>query len=244
MKRLFRLALLALVLALVALGSALTAMRFAIHGSEVKVPKLVGVPLGQAQAALGDAGLLLETEDRFYSPTAAEGSIVSQWPAAGTRVRRGWHVRVGVSLGPAQQDVPDVIGQSGRAGEINVKRRGVEVGTVAVAHLPGLPADQVVAESPPPESGRMTSPKVNLLVTAPEQDQSYLMPDFTGWKLADAARVIQAAGFKVTQAGAPAPTQSGADAVQAFSSAPVAHQNPVPGQKVSPGTMVVLQAAP
>ena len=42
MKSFFRLVLLALVLLVVALISALTAMRLAIHGHEVAVPDLVG----------------------------------------------------------------------------------------------------------------------------------------------------------------------------------------------------------
>ena len=42
MKSFFRLVLLALVLLVVALVSALTAMRLAIHGHEVAVPDLVG----------------------------------------------------------------------------------------------------------------------------------------------------------------------------------------------------------
>jgi beta-lactam-binding protein with PASTA domain len=242
MKRFFRLLLLALVLILVALLSAFTAMRFAIHGREVKIPKLIGMPLPQAQAMLGDAGLLLDPEDRFYSSTIAGGSIVAQWPAAGTTVRRGWHVRVGVSLGAPRADVPDVLGQSARAGEINVKRRGVEVGAIAIAHLPGLPADQVVAESPPPESGALQSPNIDLLVTAPQDEQNFVMPDFTGWRLAEAARVIQAAGFKVTQPGAP-PQKSAEAAPPEFSQAPVLRQSPAAGQKVSPGTTIVLETS-
>ncbi len=41
MKAFFRFVLLALMLLLVAMASALLAMRFAIHGSEVTVPKVV-----------------------------------------------------------------------------------------------------------------------------------------------------------------------------------------------------------
>ena len=43
MRKFFRMLLLALVLLTVALVSALTAMRFAIHGREVTIPKLVGM---------------------------------------------------------------------------------------------------------------------------------------------------------------------------------------------------------
>src|SRR6516164_9641116 len=49
MKRFFQLALLALVLVAVAMVSALTAMRLAIHGRQVRVPNVVGMNSAQAR---------------------------------------------------------------------------------------------------------------------------------------------------------------------------------------------------
>jgi len=240
MRRLFRLALLTMVLLLVSLVSALTAMRFAIHGREVRTPNLVGLSLPKAGGALTEMGLLMETGDSFYSQNIPEGSVVSQTPAAGTKVRRGWRVRVAVSLGASRASVPDVVGQSGRAGEINVRRRGLEVGTMAVVHLPGLPPDQVVGESPPPNaSGGLMSPKVTLLITAPEEGRALVMPDFTGKSAAEAARAIEQAGLRLANRG------SDLDTTYHGTKPPpppgrVVHQSPSPGQKVTPGTTVIL----
>ena len=47
---------LALVLVIVAMVSALTAMRFAIHGQEVAVPPLVGLTSGGSGAGGGGTG--------------------------------------------------------------------------------------------------------------------------------------------------------------------------------------------
>lgn len=247
MKRGFRLVLLGLVLLLVSLVSALTAMRIAIHGREVRVPNLAGMPVGKADEALSYAGLVMEIEDHFYSAAVPQGAVVSQVPSAGTRVRRGWRVRVGVSLGATHASVPDVVGESGRAGEINVQRRGLELGTVAVAHLPGLPPDQVIAESPPPGTRGMTSPRVNLLITAPEQDETYVMPDLSGRTLAQAAQTLQNAGLKLGNFPLKgAREDSGAQIPPELASVRVNGQSPAAGQRVSPGTVVMLQlpAAP
>lgn len=243
MRRFFRSAMLGLVLILVGLSSALTAMRFAIHGREAKVPKLTGMTLPQAEGAVANAGMILDVEERFFSATIPEGAVVSQVPEAGTNVRRGWHVRIAMSLGPQRESVPDVLGESGRAGEINVRRRGLEV-TTAVVHLPGLPADQVVAQSPPPDSGVLVSPKVNLLITAPEEDQSMVMPDLTGHHVVEAAKQLADAGLKLGGGLNPAGTLAPLDAAQkAPSGATVLHQTPAPGQKISPGDTVVLEVA-
>src|SRR5512143_646023 len=197
MRRFFRYVLMVLVLLTVMLLSAMTAMRMAIHGREVTIPKLTGLSLEQAERSTSANGLLLDTENRFYSDTVPEGRIVSQLPAAGTRVRRGWKMRIALSLGPQRAIIPDLTGQSPRAAEINVRRRGLDVGVVAVAHIPEAPPDQVLAQSPPPNAASVSSPKVNLVVSAPEESQAYVMPNLVGRHLPDATQALQQAGLKL-----------------------------------------------
>src|ERR1700730_11181069 len=99
MKSAIRFALLALVLVIVAMVSALTAMRMAIHGQEVAVPALVGLGPAEAERAAAGLGLQISIERQYYSPQIPEGKIMSQLPLPGTKVRRGWQVRVGQGLG-------------------------------------------------------------------------------------------------------------------------------------------------
>src|SRR5258708_10454021 len=89
MKSFIRFSILALVLVTVALVSALTAMRFAIHGQEVAVPSLVGLAPAEAERAIAGMGLQIEIERQYYSPQIPEGKIMSQLPLPGTKVRRG-----------------------------------------------------------------------------------------------------------------------------------------------------------
>ncbi|HUR37497.1 MAG TPA: PASTA domain-containing protein, partial [Terriglobales bacterium] len=67
MRRWFRYLLLGLMLVLVMMASALTAMRFAIHGREVKVPNLVGRTVAEAEESANSLGLILMVENKFYS---------------------------------------------------------------------------------------------------------------------------------------------------------------------------------
>ena len=235
MKSFVQVVLLALVLVAVAMVSALTAMRLAIHGRQVRVPNVVGMSLAQARKAAGAAGLLLDREGGFYSRDLPEGRLLSQIPAAGTLVRRGWQVRVAESLGPQRIAVPDLLNQSQRAAELNITRRGLDVGTVAVAHIPDLPPDQVVAQSPPPNTQGAASPKINLLVTAPAEPAALIMPSFVGRQLGDATKTIQDAGLRVAVVNhVPVPT---------LAVGMVLKQSPGAGQKVTPGTAVTLDVA-
>ncbi|HYX68713.1 MAG TPA: PASTA domain-containing protein [Terriglobales bacterium] len=241
MLRIFRLMLLTLILMLVALVSALITMRFAIHGREVEIPKVIGMTTGAARDQLGSHGLRLAVEDRFYSSEVPEGRVVSQLPQPGTKVRRGWVVRVAESLGPQRAMVPDVIGQSERAAEINLQRRGLDVGTVAQGQLPGFPDDQVISQSPPPNANT-ASPKVSLLVNSAGGSESYVMPDFTGKRLGDAARVIEQAGLHIAgpgnslQNGSLSPEAAARNAELAWEV--IVRQSPSAGQRVTADTAI------
>src|SRR5436305_11566036 len=100
-ERIFKYFLLALMLLMVATLSGLTAMRFAIHGGEVKVPKIIGLTPENASAILTDRGLIMDVQDRFYSPEISEGKIMSQAPSPDAVVRRAYRVRVAVKIGRA-----------------------------------------------------------------------------------------------------------------------------------------------
>ena len=131
MKSAVRFVLLALVLLVVAMVSALTAMRFAIHGQEVTVPALVGMSPAEAERGVAGLGLQMTIERQYYSPQIPEGKIMSQLPLPGTKVRRGWQVRVAQSLGPTRVAIPDVTGESEHAAELNIRRRGLDVASLA-----------------------------------------------------------------------------------------------------------------
>jgi eukaryotic-like serine/threonine-protein kinase len=243
MKPLFRFAMLALALVVVALVSALTAMRFAIHGQEVQVPAIVGLTPSDAERAVAGLGLQIAVERQYYSPQIPEGRIMTQLPLPGTKVRRGWQVRVAQSMGPQRVSIPDVTKQSERAAELNIRRRGLEVASTAEMQLPGTPADQVLAQSPPANASQVAAPRTSLLVTVAADAPAYVMPSFVGQPLGSASRTLQDAGFKLgTVSMAPPPATSAASTS--------ATANNVPSISISvesqpsPASMIVTQWPP
>jgi beta-lactam-binding protein with PASTA domain len=225
---------LGLVLLLVFLASALLAMRYAIQGREVHVPRLIGLTPAEAERVANSDGLILSVESRFYSPSVPAGRINSQSPAPAATVRRGWKIRVAASLGTQHAAVPNLIGQSQHAAGINVSRRGLEIGTVAAIHLPGAAPDTVVAQSPPPEATEVTSPKVGLLFAATDNAQRYLMPSFVGKTLADANVALIKGGFTLGKVH----TVAGIDGKAAGLPGIVVRQFPLAGQRVAAGATI------
>src|SRR5689334_2842614 len=108
MKKFFRFVLMTMVLIAVGLMSALTAMRVAIHGRETTVPSFLKLSPAEAERTAFTNGLSVVLEGLFYSNDIPEGRIVSQMPPPGTRVRRGWRVRLAQSLGQQRVIIPNV----------------------------------------------------------------------------------------------------------------------------------------
>lgn len=197
MKPLFRVVFLGLAMLLVGMLSGLLAMRFAIHGQEVQVPGIVGMTPAEAERTLAGLGLEMNVERQYYSPQIPEGRIMMQLPMPGTKVRRGWEVRAAQSMGPQRVSIPDVTGESERAAEMNIRRRGLELSSTAEIQMAGMPPNQVVAQSPPANASQVAAPGTSLLLSEPSTPAAFVMPNFVGQSLGAATRALQDAGFKL-----------------------------------------------
>jgi beta-lactam-binding protein with PASTA domain len=240
MKSAFRFLMLALVLVVIAIVSALTAMRFAIHGQEIGVPTLVGLLPAEAEKAVAGAGLQMSIERQYYSPQVPEGRIMSQLPLPGTKVRPGWQIRVAQSLGPTRVAIPDVTGQSEHAADLNIRRRGLEIATTAQVETAGIPIDQVLAQSPPANATQVLAPKISLLITSPAEPQAFVMPSFVGQPLGTVSRTLLDSGFRLGNVAVSVPNPPVAEnSPGGNGSAPPPQQAP---SQPSPASIIVSQA--
>lgn len=241
-----------MVLPLVAMVSAVTTMRLAVHGREVAVPNFVGLMPAEAERLAFKSGLTFSVERRFYSQNVAFGRVMSQLPDPGTMVRRGWQVRAAESLGAQRVAIPDVVGESGRAAEITIRERGLEVGAQALAQLSAGAPGMVIAQNPPADSREISTPRVSVLVGAPADPPAFVMPNFIGQPLALVSADIEKAGLHLGNltvspaSGTPGLAPASATATAAPPAAPapgasatlIVGQSPAPGQKVTAGTIV------
>src|SRR5215467_9367579 len=249
MKSAIRFAMLALVLIIVAMISGLTAMRLAIHGQEVSVPAVVGLTPSDAERTVSGLGLQIAIERQYYSPQIPEGRIMSQLPAPGTKVRRGWQVRVAQSLGPTRVAIPDVTGQSEHAAELNIRRRGLDIASMAEVATAGVPADQVLAQNPTANASQLMAPKISLLVTSAAAQQIFVMPSFVRQPLETVSRALSDASFRLRNVSVASIVEVPADESGANPESPaqpspssvIVAQFPSAGQKVVAGALVSFE---
>jgi len=239
-------------LAVLALFSAVATMHFAIHGAEVNVPSFKGLTVTEATEKAAALGLNLRVDNHFYSVDIPAGRVLNQSPAAGTVVRREWHVRLTESLGPQRVAIPDLTGADQRRASIQIRRVGLEFGATAEMPYAYAPAGTVIAQNPPPDAAGVERPSVSLLIAAPPLDakSGVVMPDLTGQMFSQAALAITHAGLKlapVQNAQAPFPDVAGTASIQppqpVVPIGTVISQNPPPGHRVDASTPIELTVA-
>ena len=228
-----RMALLVFILAGAAFLSAITAIRFSIHGREVEMPNLVGRSAADAQTMLTSRGLGMKTADRVYSDLPAN-QVVRQSPPPGVHMKVNQKAHVVISLGPRKVTIPQLEGKSLRAARIELLRDGLQVGEISGAHLPEFQADAVVLQDPRPGSSAV-SPHVNLLVSQGAREPAYVMPYLVGLSAAEAQRQLVGAGLRAVKLTLrPAPQ---------WPHGAVIEQTPAHGARIAADATVELQVA-
>jgi eukaryotic-like serine/threonine-protein kinase len=257
--RFFNILLGALAMVAVAIISAYLAMRIAIHGREVTVPNLANLTLPDASKKTAALGLRLDVENHFYSATIPAGIVLSQSPAPGAIVRRQWTVRITQSLGPQQVSIPSLTGETERPATITLRRLSLELGSIS--HLPSTSSPGIVlAQSPTANGSGIDSPRVSLLLSAPEPDTdtddsptaamadpstAIVMPSLTGLTLSAAVARATSVGLHIVSAEdlndnylAPATPIFPNEPPPTISPATVVSQSPPSGHRVIPGDPV------
>jgi beta-lactam-binding protein with PASTA domain len=246
----FQVASLLMLLVAVGLLAAITTMHFAIHGAEVQVPELKGMTVADARNQSAGLALNLDVDNRYYSSDVAAGHILTQSPPAGTVVRREWRVRVAESLGPQKVEVPDTVGREERVAALELRRVGLEVGVIAQLPWSGAAEGMVLAQDPPAHAQGIARPSINLLVAAPDDEESdgYVMPDLTGLPVVTAQAQLARVGIQsVPPSFVDVPvgpmTNGNAPPIVPIKPGAVVSQQPAAGARVDQNTKVKLTVA-
>ena len=93
------------------------------------VPDVAGKTVEQATSALEDAGYTVSGTEEVYSDTVEKNKVVSTDPAAGEKADKGTSIKLKVSKGKEQVEIPDVIGKD----ETTAKKLLTDAGFTPVA---------------------------------------------------------------------------------------------------------------
>ncbi|MDM7914663.1 MAG: PASTA domain-containing protein [Candidatus Eisenbacteria bacterium] len=167
------------------------------HGSDAEVPGVVGLRGEQVAERLEDAGLQVGRISEVRNGEVAEGSVLSQDPPEGARVRKGRPVNLLVSGGIPETTVPDLTGMTPRHAKLELNRVGLTAG--AVLSLPSdLAAEGEVLSTRPGKGERSGGDgTVDLIVSGGAPVAVYVMPDLRGKDRSEAIQTLGSAGIRV-----------------------------------------------
>ncbi|MDR1989656.1 MAG: PASTA domain-containing protein [Acidobacteriaceae bacterium] len=170
-------------------------MRLALRSREVEVPNFTNKTANEAMAMATDLGIGLQVDDvRRIDATIAEGHVLAQDPAPGTRTRQQRTLRVWLSAGTRAAKIPALKGETERTAELRLSQDGLELASVSEIRTDAFPADVVVSQTPSPET---PGTRVALLVNRAEQTANFVMPDIIGTSGERAAAILRTQGFRV-----------------------------------------------
>jgi eukaryotic-like serine/threonine-protein kinase len=188
--RRFWLTLLAVLLALAALGAGIYLL---LQPELVRVPNVVGQESDVASAQLNNAGFEVSLQ-QLQSDDQPEGTVIRQRPSPDERIEEGSVVTIFVSSGPGQAVVPDVVGDPLAAARKAVEERGFKV-KLEHDFSEGVPEGRILEMRPDPNSQLEIGSTVTLVVSrGPESAE---VPDVVGLSESEAEAALQEAGFTV-----------------------------------------------
>jgi eukaryotic-like serine/threonine-protein kinase len=126
------------------------------------IPDVVGQPQDQAEAALGDAGFQVGTQEQ-EDADAEPGTVLAQDPPAGTQAAAGTRVTLTLATAPAQVEVPDVVEEERDAARQALEDAGF---TVRVVDEPvDTPDEDGFVTGQDPGAGEMAEPGSRVTIT-------------------------------------------------------------------------------
>lgn len=228
-RRRFRLIAVAALLVVVAVFAVISVRDyFTVH--EVRLPDVVGMPFPDAARVLRQAGLKPQAFVENV-PGASNQAVTTQAPDAGTVVRQGRIIHVGVNNPPAQMRVPQMTGMS----ETDALKRASELNlpvTSLIYQADAADVGTVIAQKPGAGSELGTDEKLALTVSTGPGRQALTVPDVKGMEHTAAVAKLKGLGFTEVEA---LPGGVSFDKVGAVTST-----RPKAGSTVAPGTPVAV----
>jgi beta-lactam-binding protein with PASTA domain len=166
-----------------------------LQGAEtVAVPYVVGIPQANAENQIREKGLVPNVH-RVASTDVEEGVVMSQSPTEGTRVDKETVVRIDVSSGKPEVQIPSVVGQSVEDAVAELTRAGLDAQVVEV----NSDRDEGTVTAQSPNAGIVVVEGTRIRINVSKGPRPVSVPNVVGLPYDQAASELQRAGFGVAR---------------------------------------------
>ncbi|MCL2689669.1 MAG: PASTA domain-containing protein [Chitinispirillia bacterium] len=163
----------------------------------VETPDVQGMPYEDGRNRFFGVGLLTEIRSREFDDKIADGSIIDQFPEAGSMVKKGRRIAVTVSRGSEVAVIPQLKQLSERQARMELRKSGFTVGRVRKTFSETHPLDEIIESFPPSGTAISRAMEVELVVSRGPRPTHGEVPNIIGESLSEARKSIEEAGLKV-----------------------------------------------
>ena len=167
------------------------------HGKERVVPSVVNMNLEEAKTVLKKSKLKLAVLAEESDAGKRAGMILIQNPEAGKVVKQGRTVKVIISKGGKEVEIPDLAGVSLRQAELTLSEKKFEIGDISWVLSDSLPENVVVSSTPSAGSIAPEGISINLLVSQGKLYDVVMMPKLVGKNLQHAEKVADSLKLEI-----------------------------------------------
>ena len=144
------------------------------------MPKVVGNPSATARDMLTARGLVVDPDSAYEYSDSPEGTVLRQSPEAGAMVKKGDTVKLTISKGVQQVQVPDLRKQTQEKAEEMLAASQL-TGDVTTEYDDTIPEGSVISQTPQPGTSVNVGSKVDYVVSMGKKEIFYksrpLVPD-------------------------------------------------------------------
>jgi len=167
-----------------------------VKKDELKVPKINGLTADEAKDAVEKLGLTYVVLGEEASDKPA-GTIIAVFPSEGTAVKKESEVRVRISTGPGEIEVPDVVKLGKSVAQDHIVTQGLKVGKITEDYSEEIEAGAVISTNPVAKTKVKKGDTVDIIISKGSKIKKTQVPDLIGLTLKEAEQVLAVVNLKL-----------------------------------------------
>lgn len=187
-------AIIGLILLCVLLGAVAFMLNSFFSVDEVEIPDVEGMLYTEALKMLTDLNIVVETEFQNHDEVE-KNHIISQDPKGSTLVKENTSIKLVISDGPQQIEMPNIVGEFEVDGISKLQNEGFTVSETIREYNDEVEKDKIFRQIP--EEGTKLQKGFKVTIYVSKGKEMIEVPDLVGKKLADAKALLLAEGFSL-----------------------------------------------
>jgi len=167
-----------------------------VKKDELRVPKIIGLTEDEAKDAVEKLGLTYVVLGEEASEKPA-GTIIAVFPSEGTAVKKESEVRVRISTGPGEIEVPDVVKLGKSVAQDHIVTQGLKVGKITEDYSEEIEEGAVISTNPAAKTKVKKGDTVDIVISKGSRIKKTQVPDLIGLTLKEAEQVLAVVNLKL-----------------------------------------------